>query len=90
MKQIFQAACQVLVGLALLLLAAAAIQLLRAERPMVLPLLCGSMLCLALGSGGFVAGRRWGFFIWLSTAILIGMTFPTWFIGTGSFKFTSL
>ena len=34
--------------------------------------------------------RRWSFLLCLSTAVIIGMTLPQWFIGVGDFKFTRL
>jgi BASS family bile acid:Na+ symporter len=34
--------------------------------------------------------RRWSFLLFLSAAVIIGMTLPQWFIGVGDFKFTRL
>jgi BASS family bile acid:Na+ symporter len=76
--------------LAGILLVGSIVVAVRGERSLILPLLGSAMLCAALASGGFAGSKKWGFFIWLSTAVLIGMAFPTWFIGAGNFKFTSL
>ncbi|MBM3844676.1 MAG: bile acid:sodium symporter family protein [Verrucomicrobia bacterium] len=48
------------------------------------------MLSFALASGGFERTRNWSLLVWLSTAIVVGMSFPAWFIGVGDFKFTRL
>lgn len=76
--------------LSILFLVAGAGALASGARQMIAPTLSGSLLCFAMASGGFPGPRKWAFLIWLSTAIVVGMTFPTWFIGVGDFKFTRL
>lgn len=90
MKRILPWLYRVLMGLSILLLVAGAVMLLTGERQRTMPLVCGALLCLALGSGGFARSRNWMFLFWLSLAIALGMTFPAWFIGVGDFKFTRL
>jgi BASS family bile acid:Na+ symporter len=34
--------------------------------------------------------RKWAFTISIATAVVVGMTYPTWFLGVGEFKFTRL
>jgi len=60
------------------------------QHPWVSPSLGGGFLCFALASSGYPALRKWTFTIWIATAVMVGMTFPTWFLGVGEFKFTSL
>lgn len=71
-------------------LTAAAVALAVGGRPMVMPLLTGGVICFAMASGRYPAFQKWTFLIWLCTAIIVGMTFPEWFIGVGDFKFTAL
>lgn len=81
---------RVLIGLSMAWLVAGAVMFVRGENQRIMPMISGAMLCLALASGGFARTRTWAFLIWLSSAIAIGMTFPSWFIGVGDFKFTRL
>ena len=52
--------------------------------------LAGCFVCFALAAGGYPTLRKWAFTIWIATAVVVGMTYPTWFIGVGDFKFTTL
>ena len=90
MPPLFQNLCRALIVLAGIFLLGSVVVAVRGERSFLLPLVCGAMLCAALASGGYAGSKNWGFLIWLSTAVLVGMTFPAWFIGAGNFKFTSL
>jgi len=54
------------------------------------PSLSGCFLCFAFASAGYATLRKWTFTIWIATAVVIGMSYPTWFIGVGDFKFTKL
>jgi BASS family bile acid:Na+ symporter len=90
MKRILPWVLRILIGLALAFLGAGAVMLLRGEHHKIMPLWSGAMLCLAIASGGYSPSRKWAFFIWLISAVVIGMTFPSWFIRVGDFKFTRL
>ena len=90
MKRILPWVYQGLILFSISFLAAGALMLVRGQLTRVMPMVSGAMLCLAMASGGFPAFRNWAFLIWLSTAIVIGMTFPGWFIGVGDFKFTRM
>jgi BASS family bile acid:Na+ symporter len=90
MKRMLPWAHRLLGVLSFVFLVAGAVMLGRGERPMILPMVSGAMLCFAMASGGYAPSRRWSFLIWLSTAVVIGMTFPSWFISAGDFKFTRL
>ena len=41
-------------------------------------------------TGCFLNLRKLSFSIWIATGVAVGMSYPTWFIGVGDFKFTSL
>ncbi len=90
MKKIMLWIFRVLIGIAIVFLVAGAVMLVRGEHQGILPMFSGAILCVALASAGSAASRKWSFLIWLSTAIVVGMTFPSWFIGVGDFKFTRL
>lgn len=63
---------------------------LRGKLPLAGPCFSAAWVCLALSSPGIPALRRWSFTIWVSTAVVAGLVFPTWFIGAGDFKYTRL
>jgi BASS family bile acid:Na+ symporter len=81
---------RVFLALSLLSLVGCLVELARGDRSLVALFLGGSFLCFAIGAGGCAAFRNWIFLVWLSTAIVFGMTFPSWFISAGDFKFTRL
>jgi BASS family bile acid:Na+ symporter len=90
MQRILTWVHRALLALAMVFLTVGAVMLARGEHGRILPMLSAALLCLAMASGGHPAARRWAMLIWLSTAIMVGMTFPAWFIGVGDFKFTKL
>ena len=90
MKRITPWIFRVLFVVSIAFLVAGAVMLVRGEQQRIMPMVSGAMLCFALVSGGYAASRKWAFLIWLFTAVVVGMTFPSWFIGVGDFKFTRL
>ena len=75
---------------AMLLALAGLVALALGARSWVMPLLSAGLLSFAFGLRGCTALRQWTFLVWITTAIVVGMTFPEWFIGIGDFKFTAL
>ena len=67
-------------------------------RPVALPVLAGSAVCLALAAGtGQGMMREMAFTIWIVTGVVMGMVFhgslirfPSWFFGLGGTKLTVL
>src|SRR5262249_19295606 len=59
-------------------------------RHWTMPILSAGFFSFALASRGYAQPRKMSFMIWIVTAVVIGMTFPSWFIGVGDFKFTRL
>ena len=90
MKSPAQRACWILILLSSILVIAAAGALAVGQRPWFGPLLSGGLLCFALAAMGSPALKKWAFTIWICTTVVIAMTFPSWFIGVGDFKFTRL
>lgn len=90
MNRILSWTIRVLIVLSLAFLVAGAVMLVRGEQQRIMPMVSGAMLCFALVSGGYAASRKWAFLIWLFTAVVVGMTFPSWFISVGDFKSTRL
>lgn len=54
------------------------------------PSLTGCFLCLALAASITAKLRNVTFTLWIATGVALAMSFPSWFIGIGDFKFTSL
>jgi BASS family bile acid:Na+ symporter len=54
------------------------------------PAVCAAFLSLALVGRGCGPLRAWSFTIWIFTGVVIGLTFPQYFIGIGEFRFTTL
>jgi bile acid:Na+ symporter, BASS family len=54
------------------------------------PALTGCFLSLALAASINPKLRNVTFTLWIAVGVALGMSFPTWFIGVGDFKFTSL
>ena len=52
--------------------------------------LSGAFLLLAIASAGYAPLRQWSFTLWIVTAVVLGMSFPSWFIGVGEFKYKTL
>lgn len=54
------------------------------------PTLTGCFLCLALAASINAKLRSLTFTLWIAAGVALGMSFPSWFIGIGDFKFTGL
>ena len=56
----------------------------------IAPSLSSCFVCLALAARGYPTPKKWAFTIWIATAVVVGMSYPQWFLGIGDFKFTRL
>jgi BASS family bile acid:Na+ symporter len=89
-SSIVQWICRTLIAIAILLAIACTGEWIIGWHTWRAHLISGSFLCWAVASAGFPTLRKWAFTIWTITAVVIGMAYPTYFIGVGEFKFTRL
>lgn len=85
-ETIFRLGATVCVLLTLL----AAAEALAGATSWAIPTISVALLSLALSSRGFPRLQPWTFTFWIVTAVVVGLVFPSWFIGVGDFKFTAL
>ncbi len=90
MKRALITASRIFSVLAILFVLTALILLARGDDHPCMVMLSAAMVSFALASGGYEATRKWSFLICLATAVVVGMTFPSWFISVGDFKLTRL
>lgn len=83
-------ATKALLLVAALLAIAAGVAAAAGKPALVGPSLSAALLCVAGASLIHSGLRPWSYTIWVATAVVVGLTFPQWFIGVGSFKFTEL
>ena len=81
---------KVLFILAALLAIAGGVAAAAGKSALVGPSLSAALLCVAGASMINPGLRPWSYTIWVATAVVVGLTFPQWFIGVGNFKFTEL
>ncbi len=54
------------------------------------PTLTGCTLCWALSASFIPSLKNMVFTLWILACVALGMSYPTWFIGVGDFKYTSV
>ena len=81
---------RLLLGLSILSALGILIAVLQGGSSWVGPLLASSLVALAISAAMSERFRHVTFTLWIAAGVAVGMAFPNWFIGVGSFKFTAL
>jgi BASS family bile acid:Na+ symporter len=90
MKPVPPAVGRLLLGLSLVFAVGLVTAWAAARAAWIGPSATGCLLSLALAASVTAKLRNVTFTLWIATGVALGMSFPSWFLGVGDFKFTSL
>lgn len=90
MKSLAPSVCRTLLACSSVLAILCAIVWATGNAPWIGPSCTACFVCLALAASIQPKLQNVTFTLWIATGVALGMSFPSWFIGIGDFKFTRL